>query len=32
MPYYVSVLETPENQRVRENQKNFSMVCILAYS
>lgn len=26
MPYYVPVADTPEMQRVRENQKNFSMV------
>uniref|UniRef100_A0A8D0GCQ6 SH3 domain-containing protein n=1 Tax=Sphenodon punctatus TaxID=8508 RepID=A0A8D0GCQ6_SPHPU len=26
MSYYVSVLDSPEMQRVRENQKNFSMV------
>lgn len=26
MPYYVPVADTPEMQRVRENQKNFSTV------
>lgn len=28
MPYYVPVADTPEMQRVRENQKNFSTVRI----
>lgn len=29
MSYYETVLDTPEMQRVRENQKNFSNVSIL---
>uniref|UniRef100_A0A803TYB2 Nebulin n=1 Tax=Anolis carolinensis TaxID=28377 RepID=A0A803TYB2_ANOCA len=31
MSYYVPVLETPEMQRVRENQKNFSMVLTMLF-
>jgi len=30
MPYYVPVADTPEMQRVRENQKNFSTVRVHA--
>lgn len=29
MSYYETVLDTPEMQRVRENQKNFSLVSFL---